>query len=268
MKLKHIQDAAEARMQNWQSRHFELTRYGRSLAKLKNSHKGETCFVIGNGPSLRAEDLQVLHEHRIPCFGSNRIFKIFDQTDWRPAFFASEDVIILRGIQREVEAIPAERKFIPINLKWYEGIDIRDADYFYLDYSEDLGDTFGMSLDAAHAVKCHATITTTCIQLAIYMGFARIYLLGVDHNFAKMIDKNGNVVTDATIKNHFTEEYDKDIIDQGFQIDGATEAYLNLERLSRKLGTFRVFNATRGGKLEVFERVDFDDLFGSKESVQ
>ena len=261
MDLQHIRDAAEARLQNWQSRHFELTRYGRSIAKLKDSHKGEQCFVIGNGPSLSAADLQLLHEHRIPCFGSNRIFKIFDQTDWRPNYFASEDVIILRGIQREVEAIPAEKKFIPVNLKWYEGIDIQGADYFYLMYRGDLSDTFDMSLDAAHGVKCDATITTTCIQIAIYMGFSEIYLLGVDHNFAKMIDKNGNVVTDATIKNHFTEEYDKDIIDQGFQIDGATEAYLNIERLSRKLGSFRVYNATRGGKLEIFERVDFDKLF-------
>ena len=261
MGVQRYIDALQARMQNWQSSHFELTRYGRSIAKLKDSHKGEKCFVIGNGPSLSAADLQVLHEHSIPCFGSNRIFKIFDQTDWRPTFFASEDVIILRGIQREVEAIPAEKKFIPVNLKWFEGIDIQGADYFYLDYSEELGDTFGMSLDAAHGVKCHATITTTCLQLAIYMGFSEIYLLGVDHNFAKMIDKNGNVVTDANIKNHFTEEYDKDIIDQGFQIDSATEAYLNIERLSRKLGTFRVYNATRGGKLEVYERVDFDKLF-------
>ena len=110
-------DAVRARMQNWQSKHFELTRYGRSIAKLKDSHKGEKCFVIGNGPSLSAADLQVLHEYGIPCFGSNRIFKIFDQTDWRPTYFASEDVIILRGIQREVEAIPAEKKFIPVNLK-------------------------------------------------------------------------------------------------------------------------------------------------------
>ena len=131
-----------AHTQNWQSRHFELTRYGRSIAKLKDSHKGEKCFVIGNGPSLSAADLQVLHEHGIPCFGSNRIFRIFDQTDWRPTYFASEDVIILRGIQREVEAIPAEKKFIPVNLKWYEGIDIQGADYFYLMYHGDLGDTF------------------------------------------------------------------------------------------------------------------------------
>ncbi len=261
MGIKHLQDAAEARIQNWQSKHFELTSYGRRIKSLKDSHKGEKCFVIGNGPSLSAVDLQVLHENHIPCFGTNRVFKIFDQTDWRPTFFASEDIIILRDIQREIEAIPAEKKFIPINLKWYECVDIRDADYFYMDYSSELKKSYGMSLDAAHGVRCCATVTTTCLQFAIYMGFSEIYLLGVDHNFAKMIDRNGNVVNDSSIRNHFTDDYDKDIIDQGFQIDSATEAYLNVERLSRKLGTFRVYNATRGGKLEVYERVNFDELF-------
>ena len=266
MTFDYAKRAVKARIQNWESRHFEFTRYGNSLAKLKGSHKGERCFVIGNGPSLRASDLQQIHENHVPSFGSNRIFKIFDQTDWRPHYYASEDVIILKGIQHEVEQIPAEKKFIPVNLRWFEGIDIKGADYFYLDYNSELADTFGLSVNVPHCVRCRATVTTTCLQLAIYMGFSEIYLLGVDHSFAKMIDKNGNVVLDPTIQNHFTNEYDKDIIDQGFQIDGATEAYMSVERLSKKMGTFRVFNATRGGKLEVFERVDFDKLF-AKESM-
>ncbi len=260
MGLRHFYDAIRARIQLMESKHFELTPYGKSLSKLKGSHIGESCFVIGNGPSLTATDLQVLHEKNVSCFGTNRIFKIFNETDWRPTFFVSEDIIIIKNIQHEIETIQSQKKFIPINLKWYEGVDIKGADYFYMDYRSDLTDNYGMSLDVPHCIHCHATVTTTCLQIAVYMGFSNIYLLGVDHNFAKMIDKNGNVVMDKTIKNHFSNDYDKDIIDQGFQIDGATEAYINLERLSRKLGSFRIYNATRGGKLEVFERVNFDTL--------
>lgn len=260
MTIQHIYNALNARMQNWESKHFEKTKYGKRLARLKDSHKGEKCFVIGNGPSLTAHDLQVLHENGVPCFGTNRVFKIFDQTDWRPTYYVSEDIIILRGIQKEVSEIPAELKFIPINLKWFEGVDIDDAAYFYMDYKSEFADSFGLSTDVPHSVRCRSTVTTTCIQLAIHLGFSEIYLLGVDHNFAKMIDKNGNVVQNDAIRNHFTDDYDKDIIDQGFQIDGATEAYMNIERLSRNFGTFRVFNATRGGKLEVFERVSFDEV--------
>ena len=93
------------------------------------------------------------------------------------------------------------------------------------------------------------------------MGFSEIYLLGVDHNFSKMVDKNGNVMEDKSIKSHFVDNYNSDIQDLGFHVDEATEAYISAEKLSLQQKTFRIFNATRGGKLEVFERVDFDSLF-------
>ena len=35
---------------------------------------------------------------------------------------------------------------------------------------------------------------------------------------------------------------------------------MDVERLSREKGTFRIYNATRGGKLEVFERVNIDNI--------
>lgn len=261
MILNRVMMSLQARSQNWQSRHFEKTRFGGALAKLKDSHKGETCVVVGNGPSLRAEDLQKLHEKGITTFGTNRIFKIFDQTDWRPTYYVSEDVNILRGVQKEVSALRAEKKFIPVNLKWYEDIEIADADYFFLDYNGEYPESLGLSVDIPHSVRCRSTVTATCLQLAIYMGYSQIYLIGVDHNFAKMIDKDGNVIVDNSIQSNFLANYQSDIPDLGFGIDAATEAYLNVEQLSRKMKTFRVYNATRGGKLEVYERVDFDSVF-------
>ena len=162
---------------------------------------------------------------------------------------------------KEISELKAEYKFIPANLHWYENINIEGATYFYLNYSENHpDDIYGLSLNLDSHITCRATVSLTCLQLAIYMGYSKIYLLGVDHNFAKMFDKDGNVIEDKTIKNHFTDDYDKDIIDQGFQIDSATQAYIDVERLSKKMGTFKVYNATRGGKLEVFERVSFDDM--------
>ncbi len=113
---------------------FKATKYGRYLSSLKDRHKGEKCFIIGNGPSLRAEDLQKLYEKEIISFATNRIFHIFDQTEWRPDYYVSEDVDVLRSVTEEVKKISAKDKFIPINLKWYEGIDIPDAAWFLMDY--------------------------------------------------------------------------------------------------------------------------------------
>ncbi|MBO7254734.1 MAG: hypothetical protein J6V36_05480, partial [Clostridia bacterium] len=82
----------EARMQNWAANNFEKTKYGRKLAKLKDSHKGERCFIIGNGPSLSVNDLNKIYEKNIPTFSTNRIFKLFEKTDWRPTYYVSEDI--------------------------------------------------------------------------------------------------------------------------------------------------------------------------------
>lgn len=258
----NIKGSIEARLQNAQSKKYEKTEMGKSLSKFKNKHKGEKCFVIGNGPSLSAADLQVLHEHNLVTFGCNRVYNIFDQTDWRPTYYASEDIIILRDIQREVEKIDSKEKFIPVNLKWYEGINVSNATYFYMDYNSELRDTFGLSLDIPHGIRCKGTVTITCIQLAIYMGFEEIYLIGVDHNYSKIINEKGEVVEDTSVKDYFTEVYDKDIKNElTHDIGSATKSFCDVEMLSRKLKTFKVYNATRGGKLEVFERKNFDDLF-------
>ena len=165
-----------ARNQSRMARSFSKTKYGRSIAKLKNIHKGEICFVIGNGPSLKPEDLQLIYQKHIDCFGTNRIFKIFDKTDWRPKYFVSEDVIIIQGIQKEISDIPSAYKFIPINLHWYENVDIKNATYFYMNYKENHpDDVYGLSVNLDNHITCRATVSLTCLQLAIYMGYSKIY---------------------------------------------------------------------------------------------
>lgn len=61
------------------------------LERLKDSHKGERCFLIGNGPSLTGEDLHLLKDEY--TFGTNMVYKIFDKTDWRPSFHCVSDTI-------------------------------------------------------------------------------------------------------------------------------------------------------------------------------
>lgn len=58
---------------------------------MKDSHKGERCFLIGNGPSLTGEDLHLLKDEY--TFGTNMVYKIFDKTDWRPSFHCVSDTI-------------------------------------------------------------------------------------------------------------------------------------------------------------------------------
>ena len=171
-----------------QQKHFEMTGYGKRIAGYRNKYAGQRCFIIANGPSLRPEDLSLLHDRGEITFAMNRIYKMFGKTDWRPVFYVCEDELIAGGQQREINAIDAREKFIPIELKWWHGVDIENACYFHINYDKNKRPLHSFSTDCAHQIECRGTVTFTCMQIAAYMGFSQIYLLGVDHNYRVTID--------------------------------------------------------------------------------
>ncbi len=245
-----------------QQNNFEKTKYGKMIKKYKDAYIGQRCFIVANGPSLTADDLNVLHQNGETTFGMNRIYKMFPNTDWRPTFYVCEDELIAKEQQKEISEIEAKEKFIPIELKWWHGIDIKNALYFHLNLDFRSNDEFGFSSNFAHKADCRGTVTFTCMQIAAYMGFSEIYLLGVDHNYHTTIDINGNVVVDPTAKDYFCEGYDSDIKDiVVHDMGNNTRAYIDAKRYCEKTQKTTIYNATRGGKLEVFQRVTFEELF-------
>ena len=247
----------------WALKNYERSKYGKKIASYKNEYAGQRCFIVANGPSLRAEDLGLLHQRGEITFGMNRIYKLFDQTKWRPTYYVCEDELIAQSQQAEINAIPTKGKFIPVELNWWHNVQIEDAIYFHLNYREEARYPFGFSTNIARQLDCRGTVTCSCMQLAAYMGFTEIYLLGVDHNYRVTIDINGNTITDPTAKDYFCEGYDSDIKDLVVHDMGNnTRAYMDAKKFCDSTdGKVTIYNATRGGKLEVFPRVDFDSLF-------
>ena len=119
----------------------------------------------------------------------------------------------------------------------------------------------GFSRDITQGCYWGSTIMYNIgIQVAAYMGVKEIYLIGVDMTYTGPVLSGGN---------HFFEDYisDKSLInkinrqtDLDLERARMMKAYEKAEEYSRKHG-FRIYNATRGGNLEVFERVCFDSLF-------
>ncbi len=254
----HPIKSIEARIQRYQSKHFEKTKYGKAIANLKDSHTGEQCFIIGNGPSLTTEDLTVLHNNNVDCFATNNILKLFSKTLWRPKYYVCEDILVIKDIEDKINKAPLKNKFIPINYHWYDNVNVKNAFYFYQIFSKN---AIKFSHNAAKGIVCKGTVTTTCIQLAVYMGYTDIYLLGVDHSYSQTIDDKGNIITDNSIKDYFDDEYATTMKKKALpNLDETTRAYIDIKHCCDEIGV-NVYNATRGGKLEVYKRVDFDTLF-------
>ena len=258
----NITNSLEVRYRDFKRLHLSLFSEGRELKQLKEIHSGKRCFIIGNGPSLKAEDLTRLSEAGEITFAFNRIFHIFEDTPWRPTYYISQDEKMLAGSIAEVNAIEVTRKFIPIEMHYYYGIDLEGITPFHISSKNEVS-TPGFSEDVVKCVENSMTVVYTAIQFAVYMGIKEIYLIGVDHHFHTSINAQGEIVVDPTAKDYFSDVYNEDKKDLYIpNTDLSTLTFIAAKKYADAHG-IKIYNATRGGKLEVFERKDFDSLFCS-----
>lgn len=226
------------------------------IKTLKNIHSGKRCFIIGTGPSLRIEDLELLKEEF--TFASNRIFELFDKTYWRPTFYVCQDHLIIDKYTNQINAMECKIGFLPI-----EHQDAFDSDmfrFFVLKEKFFYPNDAPFSIDVSKFIGQGYTVTYGAIQLAVYMGFTEIYLLGVDHNYNIIRNAKGKPVKRSESRINYSLGISEFLPIQNLpRIEESTIAYETAEKISRKQGV-RIFNATRGGKLDAFERVDFDLL--------
>ena len=247
---------------------------GRKILKqYKGAYEGQRCFIIGNGPSLTPEDLGLLKGE--VCFAANRIYEIYPFTDWRPTFYCVQDnkvsdlvaphadIPILSSQQTFFRALTYDMKRDKYE-KYAKHIAVVPIMSQPAEAREDLSKR-RFTMDADQYIYDGDTVTYMSMELAAYMGFSHIYLLGVDATFPRVRDKDGNLVeNDNSKRAHFYETVEDNFQRQSelsyMPRDIQFAAYQAAEDFSRCTGKFRIYNATRGGELEIFERVSFDSL--------
>lgn len=228
------------------------------FAKWKDSHKGERCFIVGNGPSLAMNDLELLKDEF--CFGANQIFFAFDKTSWRPDVYLTVNVDTFLAYRQEIDSLESKIKFIDSKALDY-GVEICDA--LYLKHGTFAENEDFFSDDIGRYYYNGGTVVYTALQTAVYMGFKDIYLIGVDNNFTIEKSKDGGVIKN-NIQNHFyTVEEDKRTANLYATVDvkHLSESFKIAQDYAEKNG-IRIYNATRGGKLEVFPRVKLEEAIG------
>jgi hypothetical protein len=250
-------------------KNYRFIRAGqKQLSQFKGIHEGERCFVIGNGPSLSLADLDLIKGEY--SFAANRIYDIYSKTVWRPTYYGIQDLYVLKEITKEVEDEEngAKTRFIVSNRPDYMCDEMKTDPknkFFYLGTCLSEHRKIKIASEFDKTVGHGGTITYAMIQLAMYMGFKEIYLLGVDHNYKNYMSNDGNFDKEAHAASHFegAKAYKNLRTSNVPQKKGvvyvSTKAYQTAENYSRKHG-IRIFNATRGGKLEVFERTNLEDI--------
>ena len=225
------------------------------LGLLKDTHLGERCFIIGNGPSLRNTDLSLLKSEY--TIGMNRIFLGFEEMGFKTSCLVSVNDLVIEQSAAELQALDMPRFFSWRARKWLQPAD----DLFFL-HTTYTGPQFQRDLTAR--LWEGATVTYTCLQLAYYLGFSTAVLIGVDHNFTTQGKPNTTITSQGDDPNHFHPGY----FGKGFRwqlpdLECSEIAYAMAHR-AFEADNRMILDATVGGKLQVFTKVDYSTLFPVK----
>jgi hypothetical protein len=236
-----------------------------ALRQLKHARTKKRCFVIGNGPSLLKTDLTKLAGE--VTFVMNGFFLKMPELDWVPTYYVCEDHLVAEDRAREINDLKGPTKLFPASLRYV--IDPDEKTVFY-DHRprKSYPQGFDFSFDADVNTYTGGTVTFSCLQLAAYMGFEEIYLIGVDASY--VIPGDARLGGTGRIKeldmesddpNHFHPDY----FGKGKRwhepnVDTMIQAYEAARHACDARGV-AIYNATVGGKLEVFPRADYSDLF-------
>ena len=234
--------------------------YGKQIKLFKDKHKGQRCFIIGNGPSLRVEDLELLKDEI--TFASNYIFKMYDQTQWRPTYYCNSDLGVLQKIKNEPLFWKSEAKcnFFQYNARFIlENGFPENSVCVYLRELKNQAVAFSSTIDKI--VYDAATVTYIMLQLACYMGFSEIYLLGIDHNYSTTVDSKGEIKRHQIRDHFYSRRTEKDNDGGGVAFIEKMEKGYRTARVIAEKKKIAIRNVTRGGKLEIFERMNLEELF-------
>ena len=228
----------------------------RRLMAYQDRYAGKRCFVIGNGPSISGMDLSYLKDEY--TFGMNRIYLAFEDWGFQTSFLVSVNDLVIEQCSKEFQDLEMP-KFFSWRAKsslYPKGEPDQYTHFLYTTYT---GKKF--TKKAIERFWEGSTVTYICLQLAFCMGFSEVILIGVDHNFDTKGKANITVVSDGEDSNHFSPAY----FGKGFRwqlpdLETSEIAYRLANEIYLKSGR-RVLDATAGGKLDVFPKVDYLSMF-------
>jgi len=229
-----------------------LAKSQRELSRFHDIHRGDRCFILGNGPSLKRTDLSLIRNEY--TFGMNRIYLLFPALGWVTSYYVSINTLVIEQCSQDISGLTMPRFITWRGRRWVggEGIYFLDTDYT---------EPATFSKDIRGRIFEGSTVTYTALQIAFYMGFEEVILVGIDHSFTSKGRPNETLVSEGDDHNHFSADY----FGKGFKwqlpdLEASEQAYRLAKAAFEKNGR-RILDATVDGKLEIFEKVDYRSLF-------
>ena len=254
-----------------------VAKHRKRMKMWENKFDGR-CFCVGNGPSLRDTPLHLLNDEY--TFGLNRVAEIYPFTSWRPTFYVNVTVAASDegwgGSAKE--AMVDTPSFVGYGGLCYlleaKGAVLNVPKHVFPVWvaddkpTQEDPDPAIWSHDPSGWVSKYGSSMLAVMEIAVYLGFKELIMVGCDLGW-KPFDYE-----EDKDPNHFTEDYwgklrvstskgYKDVVvtpemAQRYT-DDARSSHVLAKKVCDKLGV-KIYNATIGGELEVYPRVDLMEI--------
>lgn len=253
-------------------RFFQAKRLGR----LESKFVGQRCFILGNGPSLKEQNLKnlrhenvfvtnwfVVHEEFIKM--AKLIYCASDPHLWNYGKYFHDELINALRMKNDILYMFFEQS--AFNPARKAGFSIINDNTFFIKLNEkDTVWNGNFSTDITKYANWGFTvIIDICLPVAYFLGFSKVYLMGCDcdyhlnqaNDFSQSFFYDTSQVPAKDLQ--YVQQQEKTAKAQE-QLDKWIEGYQVVNNIFEK-NDRKIYNAGVGGKLEVFERVKYDHLF-------
>lgn len=218
----------------------------RSLKKYKDVHVGQQCVIVGNGPSLNNTNLELLRGQIV--FGLNKIH-LLERRPFEIAYHVCVNKYVIEQSLDDMIEIGAQ-SFMPyefVSHKKYPSVN-----------SIFVRGKTGFSVLPNIILHEGGTVTNVALQLAFYMGFSRVILIGVDHSFNQKGSPNTVQLMEGEDQNHFVKNYFQGKLWNLADLKTSEESY-RLAQLEYTADGREIVDCTVGGKLQIFPKGTLED---------
>lgn len=254
---------------SWNDEEYPDTRFDADkLSLLREKHAGERVVIIGNGPSLNKLDLRLLSSEF--TIAVNAIFLAGEKLGFDPSYYVVEDTAVVADNLSAIKSFPAGQKLFPSIYRDQIG-EAPNITYFMMNrgfYSPSSPNYCipRFATDVQQQIFCGQSVTIINLQLAYHLGFTEVVLIGMDFSYSIPADAevDGNRITSRSDDpNHFHPDYfGPGKVWKDPKLDRVLANYALAKEVFEADGR-RIVNATAGGNLELFERIEYESLFRS-----
>lgn len=218
---------------------------------LKDRHKGQRVVLVCNGPSLNDMDLSFLRNEI--CIGLNKIFLGFQRFHFYPKYYVAVNKKVLEQSVDEIRG-----------LNCVKFLSARCPEFFKANALTHIINTHNptekFSYDIAQSLEEGYTVTYAALQIAYYLGFKEVIIIGMDHRFNYSGQPNESQYLKGPDNNHFDQSYfsnrywdNPDLVNSEKFYTIAKNVFEQSER--------SIIDASLNGACTIFEKKDYRTIF-------